>query len=384
MSRPLHDLASVPSFGQDQSAATARSGDGQDVATAPLSGRLPAMTPAQAQLSRLCFDRRFVEWLRATLGAPALTTVQRPAPAGWRVEIATAQGDFALALDVADWPALQLAFALEEPATAHAVATLLLSGWGDVLAPALGSCRITGLSPHGRGAAQANAASAAGEAPGEDVHPAPCDKTAVIEGAATPVALLNASPAVLQRLADVTASSVIDLTGLARLPLRPRLHLLSRPLPTALLRSLREGDVVLAGEAPPQLLCGIGVVLRASVSIDLQESTVHVAEPPHLTDDPAEPQTDGAASGTAPAVRSLDALQLPVAFELDTARVSLAELAAMQPGYAVELDVPLSEATVRLTCHGQTLGHGQLVAIGDQLGVRITRLEFVHDAAVAH
>ena len=29
---------------------------------------------------------------------------------------------------------------------------------------------------------------------------------------------------------------------------------------------------------------------------------------------------------------------------------------------------------MRLVCHGQTLGVGQLVAIGDQLGVRIVRM----------
>lgn len=80
---------------------------------------------------------------------------------------------------------------------------------------------------------------------------------------------------------------------------------------------------------------------------------------------------------------TLESLELPVAFELDTARVSLAELASMQPGYAVELAVPLAQAQVRLVCQGRTLGQGQLIAIGDQLGVRITRLEFAHDAAPA-
>jgi type III secretion protein Q len=43
-------------------------------------------------------------------------------------------------------------------------------------------------------------------------------------------------------------------------------------------------------------------------------------------------------------------------------------------GSVIELDVALLDASVRLVCHGQTLGIGQLVAIGDQLGVRIRRM----------
>jgi type III secretion protein Q len=104
---------------------------------------------------------------------------------------------------------------------------------------------------------------------------------------------------------------------------------------------------------------------------------VQAADHPHMTEDAVAAETETAAAPT------LDELQLPIVFELDTARISLAALADMRPGYAVELDVPLREATVRLVCHGQTLGQGQLVAIGDQLGVRITRMEHPHDAAVA-
>jgi type III secretion protein Q len=115
------------------------------------------------------------------------------------------------------------------------------------------------------------------------------------------------------------------------------------------------------------------------VFIHPKEFTVQAADHPQMTDDDAAAaaETDQA---TAP---TLDELQLPISFELDTARISLAALAGMRPGYAVELDVPLREATVRLVCHGQTLGQGQLVAIGGQLGVRITRMEHTH-APVAH
>jgi type III secretion protein Q len=142
---------------------------------------------------------------------------------------------------------------------------------------------------------------------------------------------------------------------------------------------------VLADASGPLLRCGIGRVLQARLFIDPQEFTVHVAEAPTLADDPPGSQPEDGIHGleAPPVVGTLESLELPVAFELDTARVSLAELASMQPGYAVELAVPLAQAQVRLVCQGRTLGQGQLIAIGDQLGVRITRLEFAHDAAAA-
>ena len=77
----------------------------------------------------------------------------------------------------------------------------------------------------------------------------------------------------------------------------------------------------------------------------------------------------------------VEALELPIAFEIDTARVSLAELAGIRPGYVIELDTALSEATVRMVCHGQTIGQGQLIAVGEQLGVRIIRMGLEHAAA---
>lgn len=62
---------------------------------------------------------------------------------------------------------------------------------------------------------------------------------------------------------------------------------------------------------------------------------------------------------------------MPVAFEIDSTRMRLDELAALDTGAVIELDVALMDASVRLVCHGQTVGHGQLVAIGERLGVRI-------------
>ena len=65
----------------------------------PLTGRLPASTPAQAALSRLAFDTRFADWLRGTLGQPALAVAPPPSGARWLLTVDTAHGPFRAAVD---------------------------------------------------------------------------------------------------------------------------------------------------------------------------------------------------------------------------------------------------------------------------------------------
>ncbi len=323
---------------------------------APLTGRLPATSAGEALLSRLAFDARFGRWLSEALQLPTVAVSRREATGRWRLDADSDHGRFSLAVDLTDWPALQLAVALDDPDDACAVLGLLLAPWTEALAPALGRVRVRAVTP---------------------LAQVPAD-VAVLSFGRLQIGWLEADAALLDRLSWLCLRpGVTDIQPFAALPLRARLRLLARPLPRAVLQSLRPGDVVLAGDPSPRLLCGVGRTLQARVHIHPKEFTVHVAESPYVADDPGVPEAPAAAPST------LDELQLPVAFELDTARVSLADLANMAPGYAVELDVPVQEAAVRLICHGQTLGHGQLVAIGDRLGVRITRLEFVHDAAVA-
>ncbi|WP_431257352.1 FliM/FliN family flagellar motor switch protein [Roseateles chitinivorans] len=335
------------------------------------------MSADDAALSRVAHDARFADWLRSTLQHAGIGIARQRQAMPWRLTVESAHGRFRLGLDAVDSPALQLACAHQPRDTACAVVTLLLAGWAEAFAPMLGALRVVDITPLTEAQADANADGTPRLAP-------------IVLGGAMPVALLEADPAVLARVAATAAASGVDLTPLAPLPLRPVIRLFARAFPLSVLRGLRPGDTVLAGGQPALLRCGVGRVLRASLHIDPQEFTVHLAEPPALSDDPAaydagqmDAPMSGASTEAPQSAGTLDELQLPVAFELDTARVSLGELASMQPGYAVELDVPLREATVRLVCHGRTLGQGQLIAIGDHLGVRITRLEFAHDAAAA-
>jgi len=72
---------------------------------------------------------------------------------------------------------------------------------------------------------------------------------------------------------------------------------------------------------------------------------------------------------------NLGGLEVPLRFEIGDLSVSLADLKHLQPGFVFELPQPISHGTVRILAHGNVLGKGYLVAIGDRLGVRVT--EFV-------
>lgn len=106
--------------------------------------------------------------------------------------------------------------------------------------------------------------------------------------------------------------------------------------------------------------------MQATADLDLATPTATLAGPLEPSQDP------GAVEG--PPLGALGELTVPVAFELDTARVSLEELAAIGPGSVIDLQASAMDATVLLVCMGQVIGNGQLMVIGDRLGVRVTRM----------
>jgi type III secretion protein Q len=106
--------------------------------------------------------------------------------------------------------------------------------------------------------------------------------------------------------------------------------------------------------------------MQATAEITLDSRSATLAEPPTLSreHENASPLESG----------SIGTLEVPISFEIDSARVSLDELASFDAGSIITLAAPLRDAPVRLVCFGQTVGHGRLVAVGDCLGVRIERI----------
>jgi len=60
-----------------------------------------------------------------------------------------------------------------------------------------------------------------------------------------------------------------------------------------------------------------------------------------------------------------------VQFELGRLEVALSDLAQLQPGYVFALPAHLEGANVAIRANGREVGRGELVAVGDTLGVRL-------------
>ena len=70
----------------------------------------------------------------------------------------------------------------------------------------------------------------------------------------------------------------------------------------------------------------------------------------------------------------IDQLTVPVTLHLPLSSMSLLELSRFTPGWLVETGVRVHDVEVSLSTAGQRFAFGRLVAIGDQLGVQITRM----------
>ena len=96
----------------------------------------------------------------------------------------------------------------------------------------------------------------------------------------------------------------------------------------------------------------------------------------------ADPNSQSVPEAAAPASSPIgvNELEIPINFEIETATLTVSDLASIKPGYVLELPVPARASTVRLVAYGQVVGHGELVTVGEQLGVRITQMGSSHAA----
>jgi len=322
----------------------------------PLADRLPRIAGNAVRLSRLAFDARFEPWLRALLQLPDLTVtpIQGFDDSDLALQLQTPQGCAEFGFQGKDWPAMAMALALPPPHDGCEVAELLLGPLLERLAARLGGGRLRRIATS-----------------------TPAPDALVLRTPWGRVALRSIDRGLAQQLAAELSAQRVPGRLLPALGLRGRIRIAERHWPWSALRSLQPGDVVLleprAGDGRPDatwpatVFFGVGTPMQASTELDPQASSVTLNAPPI-------PSRGNAGAPDAAPLDALDDLQLPVSFEIDTARISLGELASMKAGTVIELDAPLLQSSVRLVCHGQTVAHGQLVATGEQLGVRITRM----------
>jgi len=182
--------------------------------------------------------------------------------------------------------------------------------------------------------------------------------------------------------------AVLARLGAIGLPVHVRIA--SRRCATSTLQSLAPGDVLLGWgqhtyrpdteDGAMHLTFGNSRQLHFTAHAHYKEGTVTILDVPALADDDtptADHTTQDGAHDAADGI-AVEALEVPVHLEVAVMSLPLAELAALAPSHVLQLPVLLRDATVRLVCHGQTLGHGQLVAVGDHLGLQISAMSARH------
>ncbi|WBL81360.1 type III secretion system cytoplasmic ring protein SctQ [Bradyrhizobium xenonodulans] len=181
---------------------------------------------------------------------------------------------------------------------------------------------------------------------------------------------LSAIVDLLKRMPEAAAS-------MDRLPLCLGFEIGTTPLPVALLSSLRPGDVILVQTNR----LAVGEVLVALTNIaanaDLAGRTATLrgrfAARHALGMETTMNEADDVKASSA----TLDQIEVTLTFELGRRTVDLRTLRAMAPGHTFDLGRD-PEGPVDILANGRTIGSGEIVRIGDTLGVRATRL-FLHD-----
>ena len=89
-------------------------------------------------------------------------------------------------------------------------------------------------------------------------------------------------------------------------------------------------------------------------------------------DDPAAADPSLAGDPAGLPLSRLDALEVVLRFEVGELSLTLGELKSLSPGHVFDLGQTLNRCDVRVLAHGNLLGRGYLVAVGDRLGVRVS------------
>lgn len=112
----------------------------------------------------------------------------------------------------------------------------------------------------------------------------------------------------------------------------------------------------------------------ASISLPANDATksMNDASPPSAGSDTAKPESAPAEGGTgADAAQAVGAIPVAIEFELGRVELTLAELGQLQPGYVFPMSTAIEGRNVSIRANGRVVGHGQIVAVGDTLGVRL-------------
>lgn len=178
-------------------------------------------------------------------------------------------------------------------------------------------------------------------------------------------------------LARAASANGIMAAAWASLPIEVQLRKGSARISRRLLKSVRPGDVIVA-DAMCAKHCAITVVgecLAATAAIENESLKLltpftrlsgreleNWSMTEHTTLRPGDAQPG-----------DLDDIAVKLAFEMGRRDVSLGELKTIAPGYIFDLSRTPQNA-IEIYAGSQRIGQGEIVQIGDALGVRVTRL----------
>jgi type III secretion protein Q len=142
--------------------------------------------------------------------------------------------------------------------------------------------------------------------------------------------------------------------------------------------TLSPGDVVIADQRGQQMKMAVAVIAEHLVApVDLTAAGPRIAAwPIRARGSLWEWSMENGGDGSQADVRQktdLDDIPVKLLFELGRIELSLAEIRQLAPGAVIAMSRPL-EDSVDILANGRRIGRGNLVQIGDSLGIRITRL----------
>jgi type III secretion protein Q len=143
---------------------------------------------------------------------------------------------------------------------------------------------------------------------------------------------------------------------------------------------IRPGDIVAIDEWASS---GPAIVVTAEIGGPGGGSWLALAEGRQITvqqtkesamdrDTPAAPTLPDNPDAAPLPLDRLDAMEVTLRFEVGDLSLTLGELKTVRAGHVFELAQPLNRSPVRVIAHGNVLGKGYLVAVGDRLGVRVS------------
>jgi type III secretion protein Q len=329
-------------------------------AVRPLAETLPRLTLEAAAARRIGFDARLPAMLRDWLGDESVHIgAAQPAANALLAEVEVRSGVFTVALEPHEtvaWSLLDDLLRANKP------------GAADLACPVATELLQREAARRGVDARGVRVRRMVHEAMASEPAPVPMIEVAGLRlwltaidsqfGLALLEALQNHETPPKRRWRDLAPRGV--------------LYLQERCMSRSLLASLGAGDWVIVGQRrlQAQWCAGAGASHGARATLDYDENRITVDTP--LS------RINGELTMSEPQVIAIDhqlgELSLPIRFEIDTTSLTLDELETLAPGYVIALNSPLREAAVRISCGGVFIGSGQLIAVGEHLGVRIERL----------